>query len=409
MSQPKIDIHGTCHPDFEPVKRAFIKNFNEHNDLGASVCVTREQELVVDLWAGVADEETGQPWQRDTKSVIWSTTKGLVAMCALLLAQRGQLDLFAPVTKYWPEYGKNGKENTLVAHLLCHQAGVCVVTETIPRNGVFNWELMVRMIENQAPQFEPGTRVGYSALMYGWLVGEVVRRVSGKSLGNFFREDLAGPLGADCWIGLPEDREAEMAKMSVPTQLYQGDFLDQPGFEIARVLFSNSGGYTDFSRNEGGHLIFDSRDAHAAEIGGGGGIANARGLARIYSPWANDGMDGSKRILDRDTLMLAERTISGVTIDATLRHNIRFSMGFQKSWDNRANPAAATVLMGERAFGFAGNGGSIGFADPEARMSFGYTMNRMVSMNVFTRAQCLMDAAYGVMGFHSNAAGSWRR
>jgi len=409
MRQSSLEINGSCDPEFESVRREFIRNFKELDEIGACVCIMLNGEPVVDLWAGVADAETGQAWERDTKAVVWSTTKGLVSMCALILADRGELDLFAPVTKYWPEYGRNGKEGTLVAHLLCQQAGVCVVTETIPRGGVCDWDLMIRMIEDQEPQFAPGTRVGYSPLMYGWLVGEVIRRITGKSLGTFFREEVATPVDADCWIGLPADKEAEVSRMAASDAVFQGDFLDLPGYEITKIVFTNSGGYTDFSRDESGRYLFDTREAHAAEIGGGGGIANARGLARVYSPWANGGMHGDRQIVGLDTIARASMVVSALMTETTLRQLMRFSMGFHKSWDNRSNPAAATVLLSEDAFGFAGNGGSIGFASPAEHLSFGYVMNRMDTKSAFQRAQNLIDATYLKLGYRSNASGAWQR
>ena len=405
-----LEIFGTCEPGYEPVRDAFIDNFERLDDLGSSVAITHKGKMVVDLWAGTADETTGAPWQKDTKAVVWSTTKGMVSMCALKLAEQGKLDLFAPVTDYWPEYGQNGKENTLVAHMLCQQHGVPVVTEEIPLNGAFDWDLMVGMIERQEPFYEPGTAVSYSPLLYGWLVGEIVRRVSGKSLGQFFHDEFAAPLGADCWIGLPADKEGDVARMTAPPMVFQGDLLDLPGYEITKIVFTNSGGYTDFSVDEEtGRYRFDTPAAHQAQIGGGGGIANARGLARLYAPWANGGEFEGKRIVSPDTIARAQSVVAASLHELTLHQRIRFSMGFHKSWDNRWNPAAATIFMSEDAFGFAGNGGSIGFASPAENLSFGYVMNKMNTADIFNRAQNVIDTVYKMLGYRSFETGNWIR
>lgn len=400
----EISINGVCKPEFGSVRDEFEKNFKERGEVGASVCVIHEGEKVVDLWGGVADQETGRPWEEDSICVVWSTTKGLAAMCLHVLADRGEVDLNALVTDYWPEYGQNGKENTTVGHLMSHQAGVCVVTDTIPHGGPFDWELMVDMIEKQKPQFEPGTGVGYSALMYGWLLGEVVRRVSGKSFGAFFREEIAEPLGSDCWIGLPESEEARVAGMIPPGDIFP---LDAPGFEIARELFTNSGGYLDFTPTEDGRPLFDTREAHAAEIGGGGGIANGRGLARAYAPWANGGSFDGVQLIGPDTLARARKTVSAVSLDLTLRRPVRFTMGFQRPWERFALHDMGATL-GTSAFGYYGNGGSIGFADPEEKFSFGYAMN-MMGVGLNERGQSLIDETYRSLGFRSDASGEWCR
>ena len=190
-------LRGFYDPSFERVAEEFEKNYRERNELGASVCVMINGESVVDLWGGTARADSGEPWNTDTLSVVWSSTKGAVSFCAHVLASRGQLDLDAPVTDYWPEYGQNGKAATTVKMLLSHQSGVCAVSEPLPAGAYANWDLMVRAIEQQQPFFEPGTAHGYQALTYGWIVGEVIRRVSGQSLGTFFSEAIAEPLGID--------------------------------------------------------------------------------------------------------------------------------------------------------------------------------------------------------------------
>src|SRR5262249_16385591 len=177
----------------------------------AAVSVVVEGRTVVDLWGGVADTQTKAPWQQDTLCHVWSATKGATSLCAHLLAARGELDLDAPVVTYWPEFGQAGKERITVALLLSHQAGLPAIRERLPQDAFYDWDLMVSALEREAPFWEPGTRNGYHALTFGFLVGEVVRRVSGRSLGTFFHDEVATPLGLDFWIGLPEDQEPRVA------------------------------------------------------------------------------------------------------------------------------------------------------------------------------------------------------
>ncbi len=205
------EVSGFYDPQFERVAEEFVRNFQERGEVGASVCIKLEGETVVDLWGGIARPDTQTPWVEDTLSVIWSTTKGATALCAHILASRGLLDLDAPVTTYWPEFGQAGKENISVKMLLNHQSGLPALSEPLPPGAFYDWELMVRMLEKQAPFWTPGSMHGYHAFTFGWLVGELVRRISGKSLGTFFREEVAEPLGLDFWIGLPEELEDRVA------------------------------------------------------------------------------------------------------------------------------------------------------------------------------------------------------
>ncbi|HET8843245.1 MAG TPA: serine hydrolase domain-containing protein, partial [Ktedonobacteraceae bacterium] len=205
------EVAGFYDPRFERVATEFLSNFQEREELGASVCITIEGETVVDLWGGAADFATLTPWHKDTLTLVWSATKGATALCAHMLASRGQLDLDAPVTRYWPEFGQFGKENIPVRMLLNHQAGLAALRQPVPSGGFCDWELMVDMLEKAEPWWQPGSMHGYHGFTFGWLVGEVVRRVSGQSLGQFFRKEVAEPLGLDFWIGLPEEQEQRVA------------------------------------------------------------------------------------------------------------------------------------------------------------------------------------------------------
>ena len=402
-------VSGKCDPKFERVREEFERNFKQREEVGASVCVTLDGETVIDLWGGTADVDTGEPWKEDTVSVVFSCTKGATALCAHILASRGLLDVDAPVVKYWPEFGKAGKENITVKMLLNHTAGLPHVRKPLPQGAFYDWDIMVHALEEQEPFWEPGTRHGYQMFVFGWLVGEVVRRVSGKSLGRFFQEEVTKPLGLDFWIGLPEEIEPRVSKIIVvdPQQMMDTPFgrsmLDPNS--IQSLCFANDGGALMV---DGG----DSRAYHAAEIPGAGGITNARGLAGMYAPLACGGSLRGVDLVDRDTLARMSAVSSATSQDMTLLAPIRFTLGFGRSIDNRRQPLGLqdSMILGEDAFGWPGAGGHIGFADPGERMSFGYTMNKMgLGVMLNPRGQSLVDAAYISLGFRSNASGSWLR
>lgn len=403
-------VSGKCDPKFERVREEFERNFKEREEVGASVCVTLEGETVVDLWGGTADLDTGEPWKEDTVSVVFSSTKGATALCAHILASRGLLDIDAPVVEYWPEFGRAGKENITVKMLLNHQAGLPHVRKPLHQGAYYDWDIMVHALEEQEPFWEPGIRHGYEFVVFGWLVGEVVRRVSGKSLGRFFQDELAQPLGLDFWIGLPEEIEPRVSK------IIMFDFkqmMDTPFMRAALADTNSIQGLALF--NDGGTLTVDgvdSRAIHAAEIGGAGGITNARGLAGMYAPIACGGSLKNVNLVDGDTLARMSAVSSSTGQDMTLLIPIRFSLGFIKSHDNRRQPPGMqdSVILSEDAFGHPGAGGSIGFADPRERMSFGYMMNKMgPGLGLNTRGQSLVDAVYISLGFKSDASGSWLR
>jgi len=401
-------VWGTCDTKFERVREEFERNFKEREEVGASVCVTLEGETVVDLWGGIADIEADEPWKEDTVSIVFSSTKGATALCAHILASRGLLDIDAPVVKYWPEFGKAGKENITVKMLLNHQAGLPHVRKPLPQGALYDWDVMVHALEEQEPFWEPGTRHGYQFYVFGWLVGEVVRRVSGKSLGRFFQDEVAKPLGLDFWIGLPEEIEPRVSKIiMVDSQ----QMMDTP-FGQAMVDPNSIQGLC--TMNDGGTMLtgVDARAFHAAEIGGAGGITNARGLAGMYAPLACGGSLKGVDLVDRDTLARMSAVSSATSQDMTLLVPARLSLGYWKSLDNGRQPPGMqeSMILSEDAFGHPGAGGSIGFADPRERMSFGYVMNKMgAGLGLNPRGQSLVNATYISLGFRSNVSGSWLR
>ncbi len=400
-------VEGLCDERFGELAREFARNFEERGEVGASLCLALHGETLVDLWGGVADPASGRAWERDTVSIVFSCTKGATALCAHLLASRGLLDVEAPVAEYWPEFAQRGKESASVRMMLDHSVGVPVFRTPVKPGGTCDWDYIVSLLEAQEPFWKPGTRNGYHMLSFGWTVGELVRRVSGRSLGTFFREELAQPLGIDFWIGLPEASEPSVAPMInyvPPPGEALGDFLLKVVSEpqsIQALSLLNLGG---FDAND--------RAVHAAEIGGGGGISNARGLAGLYAPLACGGRLGGKTYLDATSLSRMSEVSMATQEDATLLIPTRFALGFMKSMDNRrrARGDRDSAILSSAAFGHVGAGGSIGFADPREGLSFGYSMNRMgkgILLN--ERGQALVDAAYRALGYTANASGVWSR
>jgi len=410
------EIEGFYDPQFERVAGEFVRNFQERDEVGASVSIIIEGEKVVDLWGGSTDPASNKPWVEDTITHVWSATKGATSLCAHMLIERGLLDLEAPVMRYWPEFGQAGKESILVKMLLNHTSGLAAISAPLPPEALFDWEFMVKTLEKQEPFWKPGTMRGYHGFMFGYLVGELIRRVSGKSLGTFFREEVAEPLGLDFWIGLPEALESRVAPI-IPADppdpsgplnpMFQAIFTDPTSLSALQMF--NTGGY--MMPGPDGAFGFNTRAAHAAEIGSVGAMTNARGLAGMYAPLANGGSLKGVSLVNRDTLVRMGAVSSATSVDMVVLLPMRFSLGFAKSVDNRRVPFAAendSYILSEEAFGFPGFGGANAFADPVARMSFGYAMNRMgpgVGLNA--RSQSLVDAAYLSLGYTSNAGGSW--
>jgi CubicO group peptidase (beta-lactamase class C family) len=404
---PNGRVEGVCDERFAEVAREFARNFAERGEVGASVSLALHGETLVDLWGGVADPATGRAWERDTVSVVFSCTKGATALCAHLLASRGLLDLDAPVAEYWPEFGVRGKEAATVRMMLDHSVGVPVISAPVRPGGACDWDYMIGLLEAQEPFWRPGTRNGYHMINFGWTVGELVRRVSNKSLGAFFRDELARPLGIDFWIGTPAEVEPRVA----PVINYVAAPGEVPGEFILRVLKERDSIQSLSLLNNGG-FDANSRACHAAEIGGGGGISNARGLAGLYAPFACSGELGGKTYVDATTLARMGEVSMATHEDATLLIPTRFALGFMKSMDNRrrARGDRDSALLSASAFGHVGAGGSIGFADPREELSFGYSMNRMgkgILLN--ERGQSLVDATYRALGYTTTAPGVWAK
>jgi len=394
------EIGGTVEPGFEAVADAFRANFEEHGEVGASTAVYVGGRRVVDLWGGVADPDAGTPYTDDTLQLVFSTTKGATAACANLLAQRGDLDVDAPVGEYWPEFKAAGKADIPVRWLLCHKAGLPYVDATLTLEEALAWEPMVRALEAQAPVWEPGTAHGYHATTYGWLVGEVVKRISGKSLGTFFRDEIAEPLGLELWIGLPDDQQHRVAPLIQRGLLGSGDDDAPPDPAVAQLIEQFMGPDTllgkalaapngVFNGAEGG---MNNPAIRSAELPAFNGVTNARSVARLYAGLSGTVEGGpAAPLLDADQVAKAsERQTFGP--DKCLYFESTFGLGFFV-----ASPFAP--YGGPKAFGHTGMGGSVGFTDPDHGIGFGYVMNKMgMSLNGDPRSGGLIRAVYAAIG-----------
>ncbi|MBW2367764.1 MAG: beta-lactamase family protein [Deltaproteobacteria bacterium] len=416
----EIQINGICDAAFNGVLETFEENFRERGELGACVCITQNNVPVVDLWGGLAKAKTKAPWTRDTVSFIWSSTKGAMAVCVHMLVSRGLIDLDAPLARYWPEFGQKGKQDIPVHLILSHQGGIPHWRKRLKDYAFLDWDYMVKACEEEEPFWKPGERHGYHALSIGFLCGELVRRVTGKTIGAFFQEEVAKPLGLDFWIGLPEEYDPRMAAIMMPGELGQDGlvFADEGGptsdFYVKAATEPDSiQGLQEY--NHGGFLDnYYKRAYRAAESPAVGGISNARGLAGMYAPLACGGKTGNFEMVDADTLARMG-AVAAAGNDATLLLPTRYGLGFHKGCDNRGwktdhknHILMYNVIMSEDAFGHVGFGGSIGLADPAANMSFGYVMNRMgMGIGLNPRGQSLLDAAYRSLGYRSNASGRW--
>ena len=366
----KVEVQGHCDSLFSAVEAAFRENFALRGEVGSSAAVYVRGKLVVDLWGGYADAARSRPWERDTIVTVYSTTKGMTAICAHRLADQGKLNIDAPVAQYWPEFAQAGKGDLAVRYLLSHRAGLPAIKAPLPPEALFDWERITSALAAQEPWWEPGTQHGYHAISYGFLLGEVVRRITGKSLGNYFREEVAEPLGSDFHIGLDAGHAGRIAQLIAPrppppgeTDLLQ-EMLNQGPESVAAKALTNPSwtfGVTD-----------NSPEWRAAEIPAANGHGNGRSIARAYAALSLGGeLDGAR--------IMSSNAIDRAIVEQSIGHDIvlgvpsRFGLGFMLN--------SETYPMGTapRVFGHAGAGGSVGIADPDAGIGFGYAMNQMRS------------------------------
>ncbi|MFN1187253.1 serine hydrolase domain-containing protein [[Kitasatospora] papulosa] len=381
-----MDVRGTVAPGFEVVRDAFVRNFEQRGERGAAVALYHHGSKVVDLWAGTRDVDGAEPWAVDTVQIVRSAGKGIAAAVPLLLHQRGQVDLDAPVGTYWPEFKANGKERVLVRHLLAHRSGVAALDTTLTPEEAADQVSGPRAVAEQRPQWEPGTDHGYHAQTYSWIVGELVRRVTGRTIGRWIAEEIARPLGLDFWFGLPEDEAHRIGRIG-PVEPPPAEGSGALRMRPKRSVVDAYGDPDSLTRRAFGAMdpFPDENDPgyRAAELPASNGVATARGLARCYAAMIGE-VDGH-RLFAPATLTLA-RTEESAGPDRVLVVNTRFGLGYMLH-----GPSAP--LLGPGSFGHPGRGGSLGFADPESGIALGYVTNGLQKgVTADPRAQALVRA-----------------
>ena len=385
---PGPAIRGFCDERFAPVRAALARNFREHDELGAAVAITLDGAPVVDIWAGWADQARTCPWAEDTQVAVFSVGKAMAAVCLLTLVERGQVELDAPVSRYWPEYAANGKGTTTVRMVLSHRAGLPAIRRELPDEAAYDWGLMTGAIAGERPWWEPGSTHGYHVNTFGFIVGELVRRVSGESLGAFLRREVAGPLGADFRFGFGPELDGRTAEFTftAATGGEDGGGRRRPEPDEARRFLLNR----TYMNPPGlsGIGTVNARAWRAAEIPSSNAHATAAGIARIYAALL-PGSDA--RILSPETIGEATSEASAGE-DFVLGRPSRFGLGFQLT--QRERPLGPNA----RSFGHFGVGGSLGFADPDAGIAFGYAMNRSGPRWQNPRNRALIDAVYESLG-----------
>ncbi|HEC38929.1 hypothetical protein LCGC14_2192710 [marine sediment metagenome] len=359
----KIEIKGSCEEKFSAVKKVFAENFELRGDVGACFAATLNGKFVIDIWGGYADEKLTKPWEKDTIVNVYSTTKVMTAICALMLVDQGLLDPDAPVAKYWPEFAQNGKEKLPVRYLFSHTSGLAGWEEKIKSEDLYDWEKVTSLLAAQKPWWEPGTKSGYQAITHGNLLGELVKRISGKSVGTYFREQVAEPLNADFHIGFGKEHDHRVADL-VPYELPKpGDpgFLnpsDLPPFMMK--VFSNPVLLTGITK---------TRAWRAAEIPAAGGHGNARSVARVASAIACGGEVDGTRLMSMETINKAlEEQIYGP--DLVIGVPIRFGLGFGLQSEEM-------TFLRPKTLWWAGAGGSFVGMDTKNKLSYSYVMNKM--------------------------------
>ncbi|MFF3289057.1 serine hydrolase domain-containing protein [Streptomyces sp. NPDC003023] len=382
-----VDVRGTVADGFEAVADAFARGFEQRGERGAAVAVYRDGRKVVDLWAGTRDVDGREPWAVDTAQVVRSATKGVAAAVVLVLHQRGQIDLDAPVGTYWPEFKAAGKERVLVRHLLSHRAGLPVLDRPLTPAEAQDGVTGPAAIAAQAPVWEPGADHGYHAQTYSWLLGELVRRVTGRTIGRWVAEEIAGPLGLDLWIGLPADethRVGRLGQIAEPPTAEGGGLKLRPKRSVAQA-YRDPESLTRRAFEAIDPLPDENDPAYrAAELPASNGMSTARALARFYAATIGE-VYGGPRLFAPATLTLA-RTQESAGPDRVLVVPTRFGLGFMLH-------GPASPLLGPGSFGHPGRGGSLGFADPESGIAFGYTTNGMrKGVTADPRAQALIRA-----------------
>ena len=379
-------VLGTCDDAFRQVRDAFAENFGSRDEVGASLCVALAGRVVVDLWGGFADGARTRAWGADTLVNVFSVGKAFAAVCVLRMAGKGRLDLDDRVAAHWPEFAANGKADVSVRQLLSHQAGLPAVSRRLPPGAMLDWPVMTAALSEQEPWWLPGSAHGYHVNTFGFLVGEVARRIDGRSLGTYLSDEVAAPLGADFHIGLPASEESRVADYlwTAPTPAE----AEPPGVAPHELMEYNA--YFNPSGLSGAGTV-NTRAWREAEIPSTNGHGTARGVARLYQVLAAGGTIDGVEVVDRG--VLAEAASEQVYGEDLLLHRpTRFGLGFQLTQKERP------LGPGTRAFGHFGAGGSLGFCDPEVGLAFGYVGNQAGPRWRNPRNRALIDAVYDGLG-----------
>ena len=376
------EIHGKCDERFESVRDALARNLDSGEELGASLVLDIDGDILIDVWGGFRDQDRTVPWTEDTITNVWSTTKTVTSLAALMLVDRGELDVDAPVARYWPEFAAGGKQDVLVRHLMSHSSGVSGLDQPAVVEDLYDWQQSTSRMADQAPWWEPGTASGYHALNYGHLVGEVVRRISGTTLKQFVAEAIAGPLGADFQIGAAESDWGRIADVVPPPPL--------------PVDFSALGPDNVAVKTLTGPFI-EATEANTAawrraDVGAANGHGNARSVARILSVISRGGEVDGVRLLRPETIELVFREqASG--IDLVLGAPLRFGIGY-----GLPEPATIPSIPAEKICFWGGWGGSVIIMDVGRRMTIAYMMNKMGPGIIGSdRADRYVRAIYGAL------------
>ena len=390
-----VIIRGSVSPGFERVRETFAENFTRRHELGGACCAYYKGQKVVDLWGGLRNKQTAEPWEEETMVAVHSTSKGLAAMTLAIAHSRGWLDYEQRVCTYWPEFAQRGKDGITVRQLLAHQAGLFAIDEPVDRGVVADLDRMAVVLARQAPAWPPGERQAYHALTLGFYEGELMRRVDPqhRSLGRFFQDEIAATLGEQVYIRLPEEiPNARLAIMSPPGRLEM--LFGFPLRFTLEALNPHSNIHRALEVNPGTAVYSDPERIYARnlEVPSGGAVCTARGIAHAYSVFATDGHELGLR---RETLdLLAEPAIPsahGFYDECLKAEGAQFSLGFMKS-------SAAWRFGGPRSFGSPGAGGSIGFADPDAGIGYGYVTSQMgTELTGDPRDVALRDALYAAL------------
>jgi CubicO group peptidase (beta-lactamase class C family) len=390
----RVVVEGYVRSGFESVRDAFADNFERRHELGGACCAYYRGEKVVDLWGGIRNKQTGEPWERDTMVLVYSATKGLAAMALALAHSRGWLDYDERVCRYWPEFAQRGKERITVRQLLAHQAGLFAFDEPVDRSVVADLDRLATVMARQKPEWEPGTRQAYHAISLGFYEGELMRRLDPRhrSLGQFFQDEIATPLGLAVYIRLPESvPNSRLATLAQPGRLEM--LLGFPVRLTLDAMNPHSIVYRSLVTNPGAELPHDEQHIYARnlEVPSGGGVGTARAIARAYGEFATGGHDLGLRPETLQALAAPAMPPTNGFHDECLKGDVQFSLGFMK-------PSPLWPFGSAQSFGAPGAGGSLGFADPTTGVGYGYVTSQMGTyLTGDPRDVALRDALYAAL------------